>query len=153
MKTNYSPELRTKLFETNVLNFNPCSTDNWRLLKLWVATLVSVAISWQLNAVPYLCGLHKPCPLLWKGLCQPCAWLTHDFACAHSLVPRPMLMPFDLGTRLHVHMHTNLENGILHNGPPPQSVANGFYWPGWIWSNEDAEWFGSYALWWASVSC
>ena len=24
----------------------------------------SVAISWQLNVAPYLCGVHKPCPLL-----------------------------------------------------------------------------------------
>ena len=36
-------------------------------------------------------------------------------------------MAFDLGTRLHdVHMRTKLENGILHNGQPPQSVVNGF---------------------------
>ena len=27
------------------------------------------------------------------------------------------------------------------------SVVNGFYWPGWIWSYEDAEWSQSYALW------
>ena len=27
-------------------------------------TLFSVPISWQLNAAPYLCGVHKLCPLL-----------------------------------------------------------------------------------------
>ena len=34
-----------------------------------------------------------------------------------------MVMVFDLGTRLHVHMHTKLENGILHNGQQPHSVG------------------------------
>ena len=35
-------------------------------------------------------------------------------------------MVFGLGTRLHVRMRTKLENGILHNGQPTQSVVNGF---------------------------
>ena len=35
-------------------------------------------------------------------------------------------MVFGLGTRLRVHMRTKLENGILHNGQPTQSVVNGF---------------------------
>ena len=35
-------------------------------------------------------------------------------------------MVFDLGTRLHVRMHTTLENGILRNRQQPQSVVNGF---------------------------
>ena len=35
-------------------------------------------------------------------------------------------MVFGLGTRLRVRMRTKLENGILHNGQPTQSVVNGF---------------------------
>ena len=30
-----------------------------------------------------------------------------------SLVPRPMIVVFGLGTRLHVRMRTKLENGVL----------------------------------------
>ena len=41
-----------------------------------------------------------------------------------SLVPGPMIVVFGLGTRLHVHMRTTLENGILCNGQQPQSVVN-----------------------------
>ena len=37
-----------------------------------------------------------------------------------------MTMVFGLGTRLHVHMHTKLQNGVLSNGQQPQSVVNGF---------------------------
>ena len=44
-----------------------------------------------------------------------------------SVVPRPMSVVFDLGTRLRVRMRTKLENGVLHNGQQPQSVVNGFY--------------------------
>ena len=36
-----------------------------------------------------------------------------------SVVPKPMLMVFSLRTRLHVHMHTNLQNSILHNEKLP----------------------------------
>ena len=43
-----------------------------------------------------------------------------------SLVPRPTILAFDLGTRLHLRLRTKLENGILRNGPPPQGVVNGF---------------------------
>ena len=35
-------------------------------------------------------------------------------------------MVFDLGTRLRKRMHTKLENGVLHNGQPTQSVVNDF---------------------------
>ena len=51
------------------------------------------------------------------------------FRLCTSLVPRPMIIVFGLGTRLHVHvsMRTTLENGVLHNGWQPQSVVNGFY--------------------------
>ena len=44
-----------------------------------------------------------------------------------SLVPRPVIVVFGLGTRLHVRMHTTLENGVLRNGQQPQRVVNGFY--------------------------
>ena len=37
-----------------------------------------------------------------------------------SLVLRPMIVVFGLGTRLHVHMHTTLENGVLRNGQQPE---------------------------------
>ena len=34
-------------------------------------------------------------------------------------------MAFDLGTRLHVRIRTKLENWVLRNGQPRQSVVNG----------------------------
>ena len=37
-----------------------------------------------------------------------------------SLVPRPLIVVFDLGTRLHVHMHTKLQNDILLDGQQPE---------------------------------
>ena len=37
-----------------------------------------------------------------------------------------MNVVFGLGTRLRVRMRTKLENGVLHNGQPRQSVVNGF---------------------------
>ena len=48
------------------------------------------------------------------------------FRLCTSPVPRPTIVAFDLGTRLHVHMRTKLENGVLRNGQPTQSVVNGF---------------------------
>ena len=62
-----------------------------------------------------------------------------------NVVPIPMSVVFGLRTRLCVHMCTKLENGILQNGQQPQSVVNGFYWPGLIWSYKVAEWLGSCA--------
>ena len=44
------------------------------------------------------------------------------FRLCTSLVPRPTIVAFDLGTRLHVRMRTKLENGVLRNGQPPQSA-------------------------------
>ena len=44
-----------------------------------------------------------------------------------NLVPRPMIVVFGLGTRLHVRMRTTLENGILRNRQQLQSAVNGFY--------------------------
>ena len=43
-----------------------------------------------------------------------------------SLASRPLTAVFGLGTRLCVHMRTQLENGVLSNGQQPQSVVNGF---------------------------
>ena len=43
-----------------------------------------------------------------------------------------MIVVFDLRMRLHVRMRTKLENGVLCNWQQPQSVVNGFYWPGKI---------------------
>ena len=40
------------------------------------------------------------------------------------LAPRPMTMVFVLGTRLHVHLRTKLENGILCNRQQPGSAVN-----------------------------
>ena len=37
-----------------------------------------------------------------------------------------MSVVFGLGTRLRVRMRTKVENGVLHNGQPTQSVVNGF---------------------------
>ena len=56
---------------------------------------------------------------------RPWQWSTHDFLMT-SLVARPTIMVFGLGTRLHVRMRTTFENGILRNGQQPQSVVNGF---------------------------
>ena len=44
-----------------------------------------------------------------------------------SLVPKPMTVVIGLGMRLDVHMHTRLENGILHNGQQPGSAENSFF--------------------------
>ena len=49
-----------------------------------------------------------------------------QFRLCTSLVPRPTIVAFDLGTRLHVRMCTKLENGVLHNRQPTQSVVTGF---------------------------
>ena len=48
------------------------------------------------------------------------------FRLCTSLVPRSTIVAFDLGTKLHVRMRTKLENGVLRNGLPQQSVVNGF---------------------------
>ena len=48
------------------------------------------------------------------------------FRLCTSLFPRLTIVAFDLGTRLHVHTCTKLENGVLRNGQPTQSVVNGF---------------------------
>ena len=79
-----------------------------------------IAISKQLNAVPYL--RHKPWQLL--QLCQPyAAWSTRNCT---SLAPRLVTVVFGLGTRLHARICTTLENGILCNGQQPDRAENSF---------------------------
>ena len=46
--------------------------------------------------------------------------------CQTSFTSRPMTVVFGLGTRLHVRMCTELEDGVLSNEQHPQSVVNGF---------------------------
>ena len=36
------------------------------------------------------------------------------------LIPRLLIVVFDLETRLHVHMHTKLQNDVLLNGQQPE---------------------------------
>ena len=91
-----------------------------------VCTLFSVAMSWKLNVASYLCGVHKPCLLIWEEIVPSRAVVNSWFRFCTSLVLRPMSVVFGLGMRLHVHMCTKLENGILHNGQQPQCVVNGF---------------------------
>ena len=70
-------------------------------------TLFSAAISWQLNAVPYLCGVHKLC-LLQREETMPAVHVvnsTISLVCT-SLVPRLMIVVFGLGTRVLVRMRT-----------------------------------------------
>ena len=58
-----------------------------------------------------------------------------------------MTVVFGLGTRLHVCMHTKLENGVLSNGQQTQSVVNGFIDQGEFEAMKTyAKWLGSYAL-------
>ena len=44
-----------------------------------------------------------------------------------SLAPRPITVVFGLGMRLHVRMHTTLENGILNNEQSLGSAVNKFF--------------------------
>ena len=71
-------------------------------------------MSKQLNAVPYLRGVHEPSQLPLSG--QPCLLVNSQFPVCTSLTPRPMTMVFGLGARLRMHMHTRLQNGLLRNG-------------------------------------
>ena len=90
----------------------------------------SVAMIWQLNAAPYLCGVDKPCPLLREETVPAVrVWSTSSrFRLRTSLIPRSMIVLFGLGTRLHVCMHTKLENGVLRNGLQLQCAVNGTTW-------------------------
>ena len=44
-----------------------------------------------------------------------------------SLAPTSMTVVIGLGTRLHLCMHTRLENGVLCNGLQPGSAVNSFF--------------------------
>ena len=68
------------------------------------------------------CYEKRPCQLCTLGQ------LALDFCLCTSLVPRSMIVLFGLGTRLHVHMRTNLENCILQNGQQLQCAVNGMTW-------------------------
>ena len=72
-------------------------------------------------------GVHNPCPLLREETVPTVRVVNSRFRLCTSLVPRPMIVVFGLGMRLHVRMHTKLENGVLRNRQQPQSVVNGFY--------------------------
>ena len=54
------------------------------------------------------------------------AVLNSRFHVCTSLVPIPLTVVFSLGTRLCVHMHTTLENGILRNRQQPGRAENSF---------------------------
>ena len=58
-----------------------------------------------------------------KTPCQPCARGQPRLRWCTSLVLRPMIVVFGLGTRLRVRMRTTLENDVLHNGQQPQRVV------------------------------
>ena len=61
---------------------------------------------------------------LWVRLCTEL--VNSQFCSCTSLIPRLMTVVFGIGTRLHVHMHTKLENRALHKGQQPDSVVNSF---------------------------
>ena len=96
---------------------------------------LSMAISKQLNAVPYL--RHKPWQLIdsWQLSMATTTGRDHTLAArlvnswfhvCTSLTLRPVTVVFGLGTRLRVHMHRTLENGVLHNGLLPGRAGNSF---------------------------
>ena len=83
---------------------------------------LSIAMSKQLNAVPYL--WHKPWELLREETVP--AVLNLRFHMCTSLAPRPMTVVFGLGMRLHVCMRTTLQNGVLCNRQQPGRGENSF---------------------------
>ena len=140
--------LRTSLCEADFLGFSvTCiTTGNWLTLAL---LQLRVAICKQLNTftAPYLGGMHSISLGHYYGRdCVSCTlrWSTRRFHVCTSLAPRPTTVVFGLGTRLRVHMHTVFKNGVLRN---KQQFCEELYWPGWIWSYEDAVWSYSSALW------
>ena len=62
----------------------------------------------------------------WEETSPAVSMVNSRFHLCTSLVPRPMIVVFGLGTRLHVCMCTKLENGVLRNSQQPQSAVNGF---------------------------
>ena len=113
----------------NFLLKSSCSTenyiDNWP--SAWVFTLFNVAISWQQNTAPYtyVHGVHKSCPLLQQETVPAVCMVNLQFRLCTSLIVRPTSMVFDLGTRLHVHMHIAAKKFLNRYS----SIANKFsYW-------------------------
>ena len=88
----------------------------------------SVAISWQLNAAPYLRSVHEPFPQPREETIPvvPVGQRARFHACT-SLVPKPMTMVIGLGMRLDVRMRTRLKNGIHRNREQPGSAGNSFF--------------------------
>ena len=74
-----------------------------------LATPLSIAISWQLNAAPYLCGIHKPCPLLREE--------TMPAVCTHVVNPPTINWQFAcaLASFLCAHAYI-IRKGVLRNG-------------------------------------
>ena len=81
---------------------------------------LSIAISNQLNAAPYL--QHKQLGNYYEKRPYIPALLNSRFHLCISLAPRPMTVVFGLGTKLCVCMRTTLENGVLHNGQQPSEL-------------------------------
>ena len=76
--------------ETNFLITWQLTTCCWRLTILTLQftkavsrLFFSVAISWQLNAAPYLCGVHKSCPLLIREETMPVMRIVNSRFCMH----------------------------------------------------------------------
>ena len=85
----------------------------------------SVAIGMQLNAAPYLRGVQKRSPLP-REKTMPAVLLNAQFPMYISLTPRPMIIVFGLGIRLHVQLRTRAEEGVLHNGQQPGNAVTIF---------------------------
>ena len=133
IKASHSkPEAPTKLCKTNLLTFDHMTTDQLQQIILyWKLTILALqfteavsrlffnaAISWQLNAAPYLCSVHKPCPLLLE---ETLPWSTR--LCT-SVIPRTMIEVFSLGMRLMCAHAFKMASYIMDSS---QSVVNGFY--------------------------
>ena len=92
----------------------------------------SVAISWQLNAAPYLRGVHEPFPQPREETVpvDESCWSTRaQFHACTSLIPKPTTVVFGLGTRLDVRMRTRLKMASFacRNGQQPGSAGNSFF--------------------------
>ena len=66
---------------------------------------------------------HKP--WLLQRPCQPYVRINSRFHVCTSLAPRPMTVVVDLGTRLHVRMHT-MASYTVRNGQQPGRAENSF---------------------------
>ena len=96
--------------------------DHPSITKVAGRLFLSIVISKQLNAAPYL--RHKPRQLLREETVP--AVLNSRFHVCSSLAPRPMTVVFGLGTRLRVRMRTTLQNGVLRNRQQVGRAENSF---------------------------